>query len=53
MFTEEYHDLVKETKVTSGNAGFHYANEILEIGGALEHLYTAAVADKDIITNMT
>ena len=33
IFAEEYHDLVEETKVTKGDAGFNSANEIQEIRG--------------------
>ena len=40
------------TKVTNGDPGFHSANAIQEIGGALKHLHMAAVANKDIVTNM-
>ena len=53
VFAEEYHNLVDETKVTNGNAGFHSANMMQDIGGALEHLYMAAVADKEIFTKLT
>ena len=53
VFTEEYHGLVDETKVTNRDTGFHSANTMQEIGGALENLAMAAVADKDIVTNMT
>ena len=53
VFAEEYHYLVKETKVTSGDAGFHSANEMQEIGGALEHLSIAAVSNKYIVTKLT
>ena len=50
VFAEEYYDLVEETKVTNGDAGFHSANATKEIGGALA---MAAVPDKDIVTNLT
>ena len=45
--------MVDETKVTNGDAGFHSAIEMHEIGGALENLSMEAVDDKDIITKMT
>ena len=53
MFAEEYHDLVEETKVNSRVAGFHYANAMQEIGGALEHISMAAGSDRGIVTNLT
>ena len=49
-FAEEYQNLVEETKVASGYAGFHSANEIQEIGGALDHLDMATVDNKDVLT---
>ena len=33
VFTEEYHNLVEETKVTNEDSGFHSANAMQEIGG--------------------
>ena len=33
IFAEEYNDLVEETKVTTGYAGFHLANAMEDIGG--------------------
>ena len=35
VFIEEYHDLVKEKKVTSGYSGFNMANSMQGIGGSL------------------
>ena len=52
VLAEEYHDLVEETKVTNRDSGFHSANAIQRIGGALEHLAMVAVDDKDIATNL-
>ena len=46
IFAEEYHDLVEETKVTTGKTGFHSANVMQEIGGALEHLAMSAETNK-------
>ena len=53
VFAEEYHDLVEETKVTSGDAVLKSANAIQEIGGAIKHLSMAAVDDKEIFTKLT
>ena len=53
MFAEEYHDLVEETKVTSGDAGFHSENAMQEIGGALDHLTLEADTNKDIVIKLT
>ena len=46
IFAEEYHDLVEETKVTTGKTVFHSANVMQEIGGALEHLAMSADTNK-------
>ena len=53
VFAEEYHDLVEETKVTSGETRFYLANAMQEIGGALEHLAIVSVADKDAFTRLS
>ena len=53
VFAEEYHELVEETKVTSGDDRFYLANDIQDIGRALEHLSMASVEDKYIVTNIT
>ena len=53
VFTEEYHDLVEETKVASGDAGFHLDKSMQDIGGALDHLSMVIWADKDIFTRLT
>ena len=50
---EEYHDLVEETKVNSRVAGFHYANAMQEIGGALEHISMVVGTNKEIVTKLT
>ena len=52
VFTDEYNDLVEEIKVTNGDAGFHSANGIQEIRGALDHLAMAEVANKNIVTKL-
>ena len=44
---------MEETKVTNMDDGFHSANAMQEIGGALEHLAMEAVAEKDIVTKLT
>ena len=51
--TEEYHNLVEKTKVTSGESGFYSENAIQEIGGALEKIALVTVADKDIFMKLT
>ena len=53
VFAEYYHNLVKETKVTSGYSGFHSANAMQEIFRALEHLALMVAADKDMVTRIT
>ena len=53
VFVEEYHNLEEKTKVNSGDEIFHSENAMREIGGALEHLYMAVVADTYITTNLT
>ena len=53
FIVEKYHKLVKETKVTSGDAWYHSANVMQEIGEALEHLAFSATADKHIVTRLT
>ena len=53
MFAEEYHDLVEDTKVTTGYSIFHSANAIQDIGGALEHLSVASGSDREIFTKLT
>ena len=53
MFAEEYHDLVEDTKVTNGDAGFHLANTMQEIGGGdLSTSLLAAGAERDIVTKL-
>ena len=54
IFAEKYHDLLEETKVTTGDASFHSDNAMQDIrGGALEHLAMAAGDEKDIVTKLT
>ena len=52
VFTEEYNDLVEDTKVTNSDAGFHSANEMQETRGALNHLSMAELANKNIVTKL-
>ena len=40
-------------KVTCGDAIFHSANAMQDIGGELEHLTMAEMADKDIVSRLT
>ena len=38
VFAEEYHDLIEETKVDSGDEGIHSDKAMQDIGGAIDHL---------------
>ena len=44
---------MEDTKVTTGDAGFHLANAMKEIVEALEHIAMAARSDKEIFTKLT
>ena len=39
VFAEEYHDLVEDAKVTTGDLGFHLANAMQDNGGGLSNTY--------------
>ena len=52
IFAEEYHELVEETNVNTGDASFHLANAIKEIWVAIKHLSMAADDNKDIVTKL-
>ena len=53
IFAEEYHDLIEETKVTTGDAVSHSANAMQDIGGALEDLSMAEGTNQDIVAKLT
>ena len=53
FFVEEYHYLVEENKVINRDANFHSTNVMQEIVGSINHLAMAAVANKDIVANLT
>ena len=53
VLAKDYHDLLEETKVASGEAGFHLSNEIQDIGEALDHLAMVEMANKDIVSRLT
>ena len=44
---------MEDTKVTTGDAGFHLDNAMKEIVGALEHIAMAARSDKETFTKLT
>ena len=43
---------MEETKVTTGDAGFHCENTMQKIGGELKHLAMAKEVDRYIVTKM-
>ena len=44
---------MEDTKVTHRDSGFHSANAMQEIGGALEHLSMVVGTNKEIVTKLT
>ena len=53
VFTEEYHNIFRETYVTSGDIGFQSANAMKSIGGELEDLAMAEASEKGIEKMLT
>ena len=52
LFVEEYHDLVEDNKVNTGDSIFHSAKDMQEIGRALEHLTMSEGANRDIVIKL-
>lgn len=52
-FAEAYHEMKEDQRLTSDQGGFHSANAMVDVAGALDNLALAATADRDIVQQLT